>query len=68
MVKGIKRYKIYCAYKYTIKQSKLEKEIALAYYAVLVTENSIEKLEENKVTISKLLEETKEIYKGRFCR
>jgi len=35
----------------------------LAYYAVLVTQNSIEKLEINKATITKLYNETNEMYK-----
>ena len=46
-----------------LNKSNLEKEIALAYYAVLVTNNSIEKLEENKLTIAKLHFETNEMYK-----
>ena len=46
-----------------LNKSNLEKEIALAYYAVLVTQNSIEKLEINKATITKLYNETNEMYK-----
>lgn len=65
-LKASKDIKYIAALNTQLNKANLEKEIALAYYAVLVTENSIEKLEENKVTISKLLEETKEIYKEGF--
>ncbi len=44
-------------------KANLEKEIALAYYAVLVTQNSIEKLEINKTTVQKLYHQTNEMYK-----
>ena len=62
-LKASKDIKLIAALNTQLNKSNLEKEIALAYYAVLVTKNSIEKLEENKKTISKLYAETNEMYK-----
>lgn len=58
--KGIKQI---AALNTQLNKSNLEKDIALAYYSVVVANNSLVKLKENEATLQKLLFETSETYK-----
>ncbi|MGB1316205.1 MAG: TolC family protein [Chitinophagales bacterium] len=46
-----------------LNKSNLEKDVALAYYGVVVTKNAYTKLQENEKILEKLLTENKEMYK-----
>lgn len=46
-----------------LNKSTLEKDIALSYYAVIVTKESKAKLADNEIVLQKLLNDNKEMYK-----
>lgn len=46
-----------------LNKTNLEKEIALAYYGVIVTKSSKEKLVDNEKILAKLLSDNRELYK-----
>ncbi len=62
-LKATKGIKTIAALSTQYTKSNTEKEIALAYYAVVVTRNSLTSLTENEATLTKLYTETNEMYK-----
>lgn len=62
-LKATKGIKELAALSTQLNKSDLEKNIALAYYGVVVSKSSMEKLEENASVLEKLLTDNKAMYK-----
>lgn len=46
-----------------LKKSQLEQDIALAYYAVIISKEAVEKLKQNEKVLQKLIYENRELFK-----